>query len=176
MGLATLLGMGGLGAVVIYFFIAPDLKSYFLSGAPIYLQLVIGSVYGILSAFLAWQLINSPKLKRIKAEYIGFLSSLKLSLGEILFISFCAGVGEELLFRGAVQPYLGIFFTSVVFVAVHGYLNPKNPDIVWYGIFMTLVIIGIGNMYEKIGVFSAMSAHFWIDVILLLYINFQNNN
>ena len=171
LGLATLIGMGGLGLLIIRWFIAPDLQNYFLFGAPVYLQLIIGSGYGIISAFLAWQLINSPRLQNVKTEYVGFLSSLKLRMPEVIFISFCAGIGEELLFRGAIQPYLGIFFTSLIFVAIHGYLNPKNLEITWYGILMTLVIIGIGNMYEKIGVFSAMAAHFWIDVILLLYIN-----
>jgi len=36
-----------------------------------------------------------------------------------LIIGFCAGIGEEILFRGAIQPRLGIGFTALLFAASH---------------------------------------------------------
>jgi membrane protease YdiL (CAAX protease family) len=36
-----------------------------------------------------------------------------------LVLGFSAGIGEEILFRGAIQPRLGIFFTAFLFAIVH---------------------------------------------------------
>lgn len=36
-----------------------------------------------------------------------------------LILGFCAGIGEEILFRGAIQPRLGIGFTALLFAASH---------------------------------------------------------
>jgi membrane protease YdiL (CAAX protease family) len=52
--------------------------------------------------------------ERFQYEFVG----LPPVLGGIL-VSIAAGVGEELLFRGALQPRLGIVTTSLLFAAVH---------------------------------------------------------
>ena len=75
-------------------------------------------------------------------------------------------MGEELLFRGAIQYWLGIWLTAILFVAIHGYLNPKNWKLSIYGVFMTFAIVGIGYFFEYFGIITAMSAHFMIDVYL----------
>lgn len=46
-------------------------------------------------------------------------SRLDLSGWRPLWISLAAGLGEELLFRGALQPHLGIWFTSALFALAH---------------------------------------------------------
>ena len=89
----------------------------------------------------------------------------------IIFISFCAGVGEEILFRGVLQPLIGIWITAVLFVAIHGYLNPVNWRISIYGIYLTLVIGIIGHLTDWLGLTTAIIAHMIIDVILFYKIN-----
>ncbi len=42
-----------------------------------------------------------------------------MRLWHILPISIAAGVGEEILFRGVLQPRLGLVFTSVLFGILH---------------------------------------------------------
>jgi membrane protease YdiL (CAAX protease family) len=76
-------------------------------------------------------------------------------------------VGEELFFRGAVQWWLGIPFTAVVFVAIHGYLDPRDRRIMAYGTLMTLGMMLLGWMAERYGLVGPMLAHTLIDVILL---------
>ena len=44
--------------------------------------------------------------------------------GAITVLAVSSAVGEELLFRGALQPMLGLLVTSVIFAALHGGLNP----------------------------------------------------
>jgi membrane protease YdiL (CAAX protease family) len=103
----------------------------------------------------------------VRLRYERMFRNLRLNWSEIAFISLCAGVGEELLFRGVLQPLLGIVLTAVLFVAIHGYLNPRDWRISVYGVFMTGVICFLGWMTEVYGIWSAVMAHFVIDVILL---------
>jgi hypothetical protein len=55
----------------------------------------------------------------------------------------------------------------VLFVAIHGYLNPKNWKLSIYGAYMCLVIGGIGYLCDYLGITAAIAAHFAIDVVLL---------
>lgn len=135
-----------------------------------YWQITVGTVYGLLTGFLAWRIIRLPLMNTIRKKYGSLIKNLRLNAFEIVFISFCAGIGEELLFRGAVQPYLGIWLTAFIFVGIHGYLNPTNLKITIYGLYMTAVIAGLGYMTEDLGILSAITAHFVIDVVLLYFL------
>jgi membrane protease YdiL (CAAX protease family) len=167
LALGTLVVFGGVGALLIPY--VRDVKFLeFMSGTEKYwLQLTIGILFGIITAKAGWQIIELPKLADTKTFFSKLIKPLKLNIGQIIFISICAGVGEELLFRGAVQPMLGIWITSILFVLLHGYLNPFNLPLTLYGIYMILVIGVMGLMTEYIGILAAMIAHTLIDIILL---------
>ena len=71
-----------------------------------------------------------------------------------LLIGLGAGLGEESLFRGAVQPKLGIVLTSVLFASMH----------VQYGlsillIFIFLLAVGLGLLRRHINTTAAFLAH-----------------
>ena len=106
-------------------------------------------------------------MEPVRSRYAARFADLKLNWVAVVFISLCAGIGEELLFRGAIQPLLGIVITAIVFVAIHGYLNPKDWRVSVYGIFMTIIIVLFGWMTDEIGIWSAVIAHAMVDVILL---------
>lgn len=168
--------MGGVGILVIEFFQNSTTVSLFETGMFWCYQLPIGLIYGLVTAWLGWQLIKMQLMHEVKNFYSSIIQQLKLNWLDIIFISFCAGVGEELLFRGAIQYWLGIYFTSIVFVGIHGYLNPKDWKISIYGGYLTLVMIGISYGFEELGMVSAMAAHFAIDVYLLGVISFGNKS
>jgi membrane protease YdiL (CAAX protease family) len=58
-----------------------------------------------------------------QAEVMDELNELLLgnmdSVGDWLLLALAAGIGEEILFRGALQPVLGIGVTSLLFAIVH---------------------------------------------------------
>lgn len=130
-------------------------------------QVGIGAGFGWISAWLGWRLVSTNLLADSRRFFTNLIRPLKLSMMEIVFISLCAGVGEEILFRGAIQPYLGVWVTAVIFVAIHGYLNPGNWRLAIFGVFMTVVIAGIGYMARHLGLISAIIAHTAIDIYLL---------
>ncbi len=168
---ATVIGMPLLAWVIMSFLPDFDYPAYFISEEPILWQIAAGLLYGTIAAFLAQGIISLKFMKKLTFRYAEMIGSMNLNTNDIIFISFCAGFGEEVLFRGVIQPHLGILASSIIFVALHGYISFVNWRMSVYGAFMTLVIIGIGYLVEWGGLIPAIIAHTIIDVILLLFIN-----
>lgn len=167
LGLITLVGMSAIALVIDRFSETVDIASMIMLMKPLWMQLAVGTALGLIIGYAAYFLIGLSFMEPVREKYSNMFQEFDLSLSEIWFISFCAGVGEELLFRGALQPIFGIPVISVVFVAIHGYLDPRNWRLSVYGVFMVLMIAGIGLAAEKIGLLAAISAHMLIDVVLL---------
>ena len=169
LALATLIGMPLIAIVVDRFSDTVNLQLAITGDGNYSMQLLWGAIAGLGIAVGAHLLIASPLLNEVNTSYARLLGRFRLTFSEILLISLCAGVGEEMLFRGAVQPFLGIPITSVLFVAIHGYLNPRDWRLSVYGIFMTAGIAWLGYLCQKRGLMSAIVGHTLIDVYLLLY-------
>lgn len=142
----------------------------FFEGWAYWLQALTGLGFGVVVSFLAWGLIKSAFMKPVKEFFLQFLKPFELRVGDILFISACAGIGEELLFRATIQPVLGIWITALLFVTLHGYLSINNWPLTIYGLFMVLVAAGLGYLFREVGILAAIAGHFAIDVALLLFI------
>ncbi len=66
-----------------------------------------------------WQLTDPASLARIN-ELSGMLfSASTMTVTGAFTIGLSAGIGEELLMRGAVQPRFGILFTTLLFTVLH---------------------------------------------------------
>ncbi len=130
------------------------------------IQLLIGaSIIVILVVFqalagLIWALINPEQ-----AELLENVNSLLLgdidTIGEWFLLALAAGLGEELLFRGALQPVLGLGFTAVLFGLVH----------VQYGfspIILVLIILAVilGIVRQRYSTTLAILIHFGYNFTL----------
>jgi len=142
---------------------------------PIWIQGVAGLGFGTIAALLATQIINAKFFASVKEFFADIFGGLHLNILDIAYLSICAGIGEELFFRGALQPWLGIWLTALIFIAVHGYLNPRNWRMSVYGVAMVVVSAGLGYLYQFLGMFSAMVAHASFDFVLL-YIFIRNES
>jgi len=155
LGWATLLGFPLLAWILNYFIKWFDPADLFVSRIGHYgLEVVIGAGYGLFAGLIA--------------PYIDIIRSLQLRSSDILFISLCAGIGEEIFFRGFLQEGLGIWWTSIVFIAIHGYLRPNSWQISIYGISMVVLIAGVGYLRDYFGLVSAITAHTVIDIVLFM--------
>ena len=166
LGTLTLLGFPSIGWAILELYVENPFTSIFDTSQPLVLNIGFGLGYGLLCGMAAWELIKMNFFKRSRIFFSDLIGDLNLGWIEIIFISSCAGIGEEILFRGAVQPILGIWITAVLFIALHGYLNPKNWQISVYGLFMCPVIAGMGYLCEELGIWAAISAHAIFDVYL----------
>ena len=170
LALATLIGMPLVAIIIDRFSDTVNLQLAITGDSNYGGQLLWGLAAGIGIAVGAHLIIASPLLNKVNMTYARMLGRFRLSLSEVLLISLCAGVGEEMLFRGALQPLLGIPITSILFVAIHGYLNPKDWRLSIYGLFMTAGIAWLGYLTDSRGLLSAILGHTIIDVYLLIYL------
>lgn len=98
------------------------------------------------------------------------LKSLPLTWLDVLFISFAAGFGEEILFRAGIQHWLGPWITTILFIAVHGYIHPFSIRKSLQGIVVLPFILLISFGYELYGIWFCIAAHFSYDFLLFSFL------
>ena len=163
----TMIGMPLVAMIIDYFSSDLVLKDRIFLGEPLWQQIGIGLIVGLISGFFAAKISEMKFMEKVSKKYSQAFESINLNTSQVIFISICAGFGEEILFRGALQFFFGIVFTAILFVAIHGYLNPKDWRISLYGLYMTLVICTFGWLTEKFGLWTAIVAHSIVDLYLL---------
>jgi membrane protease YdiL (CAAX protease family) len=168
LGFVTLVGFSALGLVVIAFFHEGPLVATFTRGSAWYYQLLFGLELGVVASLNLLWMLRLSFLKEPRDFFTKLIRDARVGVPDILFVSFAAGVGEEIFFRGAMQPLLGVWLTAFVFVALHGYLNPFNLGMSLYGVIMLLVSALLGYFFDRYGIYASMTAHFVIDVVLFL--------
>jgi membrane protease YdiL (CAAX protease family) len=97
------------------------------------------------------------KLDQIK--YLLF----ELTNKEVVYISFLAGISEELLFRGCLQPVFGLIITSLLFGAAHFFT---------FGYFIIGTGIGfyLGGIYTYSG--NILGLYSSIPCTMCLHLNY----
>ena len=168
--------MGGITLVV--FPIPTFLVMHFVEGISIseilelenldIMPTALGIVVGMVYAFIALAFMQSSVFDELPNRVERVVKNMRLNVIDCIFLSICAGVGEELLFRSGVQYYLGPWITSVFFVAIHGYLNPFIWRMSLYGLIVLPFILLISFCLEPLGLWFCIGAHFSYDLILFL--------
>jgi membrane protease YdiL (CAAX protease family) len=88
-----------------------------------------------------------------------------------LYLAFISAIGEELLFRAAVQPALGLVGTSLLFGLLH--LGPQGLISIWT---LWAIISGLmmGWMFESTGnLWPSLICHFLVNGVSLLTLRLQ---
>lgn len=166
MGLVTLLGFPILGYFLSYGLDFTQIIEFLKLPSFAIIPVGYGLMFGFSYAFLALLFMDAPIFDSLENRMEHLMKQLKLTLGKGLFLSVCAGVGEELLFRASVQPYLGIWVTSILFVAIHGYLNPWNWRFSLYGLIILPFVVLLSYGFEQFGLWFAIMAHTAYDAVL----------
>ena len=169
LGLITLILFGAGGWILIEYVQQKSVVQVLNTGKSFPVQIIAGLVAGLGASAIAIWIISLKFFDAERDFYHGLIGRWKLNFSEMIFRSWCAGIGEELFFRGGVQPLLGNWWTSILFVLLHGYLNPRNWRISIYGAVMVGIIYGFGSLFEHIGIVSAMVAHAVLDIALFGY-------
>jgi len=180
LSLFTLFGFSAIGAVLIVLGQGIDLRTVFRSGASLKWQVITGLLFGMAISAMGLVLVKLPFLQSVSDYFDDLFTRLELTIHDIVFYSFCAGVGEEMLFRGGFQPLFmqvpmpifGIVITALVFVLAHGYINPRNWRMSLYGIYLIIASVGLGVLFYEWGIVSAIIAHFIYDLIMFAYLLF----
>lgn len=126
-------------------------------GLAVGLAVVLGS--HVATRFTGW----GEALARRLAEAIG-----RMSTPDAVLLAMASGLGEELFFRGALQPRVGLVLASLLFGAVH--FVPRREMWAWTG-FAVVIGLLLGLLFEWTGnVVAPVVAHTVVNAINLPYL------
>lgn len=127
----------------------------------------LGITFGLLVAGatrLTSRMRWAQDLNRFFASILG-----RLRWREAALLAFLSGVGEELFFRGAMQPTVGLWISSTVFALVH--LPPRRALLSWTALAWLLGLT-FGWAFEATGNLAApITAHFVINLFNLRHVS-----
>ncbi|HET6304256.1 MAG TPA: CPBP family intramembrane glutamic endopeptidase [Myxococcota bacterium] len=117
----------------------------------------------VLSRWLTLRTRAGEALARRLAETLG-----PLSLAEIAVLAAASGIGEELFFRGALQPRVGLVAASLLFGAAH--LVPSRPLALW-SVFACAAGLLFGALFERTGnLVAPIVAHAAVNALNLRWL------
>lgn len=158
-----------LGFTFIHFFHDRTILEILSEGSSIWMQSLTGIAAGWIFGEIGRWMFRNPTLKETLDDYLIVKELKKFSLTntQILQISGIAGISEEILFRAALQPIIGIWLTSIIFIGIHGYIRFKTIGHFIFTIFTFLLSAILGLLFIQFGILSAILAHAIYDIILL---------
>jgi membrane protease YdiL (CAAX protease family) len=171
---ATLV-IGLYGAMGIFAFLVaagrgdPDL--YRLGGHPAAWQLASAPGFGIALGLgvVGLTRLATRRFQWARDLHASFRDLLgPLTVREIVILALASSVGEELLFRGALGPWLGVWLQAAVFALLH--VGPGRRFLPW-----TASAFGLGLAFGLLAKWTGnlggpIAAHFVINFLNLRYI------
>jgi membrane protease YdiL (CAAX protease family) len=147
------------------------LPTVLIEGQPIVAQIGWGITFGLaISVPSMVAVFFVPPFSSLRRQLLDLVSRLDLSALNPLWISLSAGIGEELLFRGALQPIVGIWWASFIFTLAHfrsGQFHSMNWQKLIYAASVFIAGLFLGYVFLEIGLIAAMVTHAVVDVVSL---------
>ncbi|MCB0405495.1 MAG: CPBP family intramembrane metalloprotease [Bdellovibrionales bacterium] len=149
-------GLGALGALWVYW-TGGEWPAFQLGVSALFSVLTFGlPLYAFAVLVTSEAGLRIAGFRRIfEALAESFLGELieRLPIWQLALLSLSAGVGEEILFRGVAQPYLGVWVTGLVFGLLHA-LTPTYFFVAFaVGTYLGLVFGWTsGNLFVPVAV------------------------
>lgn len=126
-------------------------------------DMLIGAGVGVVFTGLAARVFSSvPSLRRVERLIVTALDMHAMRPHHALIFGLLAGIPEEILFRGAMQPAWGLWLTAVTFGSLHAMS-------VAYFLYATLAGVMLGALaLWRDGLWAPITAHTLIDVLMFL--------
>lgn len=158
-------------AVVITEFLGPaPILQRLRSGPFLPLQLALGAGLGsLLSALTFRTLVPLSAFRELRESMIGLMARLPVGGWNPLWLGLLAGTGEETLFRGALQPLIGIWWTSLAFSLLH-VVNVRHSfrRALQYIVSVFCMSVLVGTLFLKFGLVTAIAFHASWDMVAIL--------
>ena len=110
---------------------------------------------------------SCPTLKQHK-HYANIANAeARVGILELVLIAAAAGIGEEILFRGALQPEVGLIWSSVIF----GGLHTSSRETLAFGVWAMFMGYGLGFLAAGTnGLLAPTVAHGVYDAVAIGYL------
>jgi hypothetical protein len=116
---------------------------------------------------ILWQLLLPPDVIEQQTELSGLIAENIETLSTAFWVAFTAAIGEEIAFRGALQPIFGNWLTSAVFALTHTqYAFTPALGIIF------VVSLGFGWARQRYNTTVAIVAHFVYNFALAALVVF----
>ncbi len=126
-----------------------------------------GLFWTVYALSVLWQLLLPPEVIEQQTELSGLIAENIETLSLAFWVAFTAAVGEEIAFRGALQPIFGNLFTSAVFALTHTqYAFTPALGIIF------IVSLGFGWARQRYNTTVAIVAHFAYNFALAALVVF----
>lgn len=163
---------GGLGLTAILVSAGrEDVDIYRIAGTSTASWLVLSPLLGLLvaAAVIALSRLVVKRYAWGRSLHRDFRHLLgPLTTREILILALASSIGEELLFRGALQPWIGLWPQAVIFALLH--VGPGSRFLPWTASAFVMGAV-FGLMHQMTGDLGGpIVAHFTINFINLRYI------
>jgi membrane protease YdiL (CAAX protease family) len=160
-------------AAPIIYFSRPEPQTLFSRPAGPLTQLLVGQVLALIAAGVSWLLYRVTSSSASSARTIESYARLDLSGLNPLWIAIAAAIGEEMLFRAALQPLLGVWIVSLLFLLTHVPVY-RFRKLDGATVAQAAAVFGgslvLGFVFDRVGLLAAMLVHMWIDIVGLLIV------
>jgi membrane protease YdiL (CAAX protease family) len=169
--LVTQVALGLIGAILYIFFLREDrtlMELFHLRS--VNLNLLYGAIFALAVVLLDLFLMSILPKNYFDDGGVNERLFRDLNAGQIALVALLVSFFEEWLFRGVLQNIIGIFWTSILFAAIHYRYFHK-----WiYSMLIILISFGFGYLYVVTeSLWSVITAHFIIDFCLGLLIRYK---
>ena len=113
----------------------------------------------------AWATLASPDWMSEGSSVAAALAESVTSLPEALLLSLPVAIGEEIFFRGALQPVFGLVPTALYFAGLHAQYG-LTPAL----LSVFIVGLGFGLLAKRRGTVTAILAHFVYNFVQLMLV------
>jgi hypothetical protein len=137
------------------------------TGWKLALSPLLGVIFGLGIVFISRLCVHRfDWARRLHRDFRGLLGAL--SARDVLVLAVASSVGEELLFRGALLPWLGLWPSTIIFALLH--IGPGARFLPWTAsAFVVGLLFGLGFQYlGDLG--GPIVAHLTINYLNLQYI------
>lgn len=117
----------------------------------------------VLAGMLASRIF--PALSELEREFATHLFWMR-GLRDPFILAALSSIGEEAFFRGLLQPWLGLFWTSVLFGACH---PPLNARLTFWPLFALGMSLLMGWLFDRTGgnLLAPTMVHFTVNFLNL---------
>lgn len=138
-------------------------------GRSVVRQVGSGIAIGLAVSIPTWfAILNIKVFAGFRRQMLELAGQADLGGLNPFWFGLCAGVGEEFLCRGALQPLLGIWWTSLLFTLAHyrtGSFNSMNLPKLGYAGLVFLASVLMGYVLIEIGLIAVAVLHSLVDVL-----------
>src|SRR5690606_11261564 len=127
------------------------------------LELLLGIGLGALGMILVWTAEQfSESMRELRKLLQNVLVFEDVRWSHAVSFGLLAGIPEEILFRGAIQPELGLILTSILFGVLHAASRTYAIYAIIAGFYLGAIAAWRGDLW------AATAAHFFYDAGMFL--------